>query len=253
MNDTGFLTILLVAIIALLIIVIPLIIKLKKNADKVKPEKDKLTTALTKTKQHLKYKKEVSKITLISLLSYGMLCLSVIFFAFLPVYQIKTELLGETIEIQNFSIFDGFKKLASSKNGGVFMLLFLIICVGLPLFSAVTRLYSIGLKNTTNSDERTLRTFVDEKVIHIKYYPNLGSQVFNYITDIALPTVGPFALFKFVDDNGINSYFTMCNGVSGLIALPIITFAISLILLVVECIFKDKLQKEILKEEVSVS
>lgn len=244
--DTG--NIIFIVIFAFLILMlVVMVVSGKKNKKEVakREAKNTLTNTLRQTKQHLKYKKSVTIITLISFIYYILLSLSLILFVLLPIYQIKIELLGVTIYTKSFSFCEALKEF-KDENGislGVFITWTLIFVYTVGILLGI--FYDV-LKRTINSGERTTRTFADEKVDHRNHL------IIEPATPILFIAIYIIAIVyaKNAEDNIDPTYFGLCNGVSGLIALPIICFVISFVLSITNAILQNNLQKEILKEEI---
>ena len=93
-----------------LAIIFMLAIYYKKNKDKLTDEEQKIKNAISVTNQHLTYKNEITKQTVISNFGAILITLGMLFIIFLPIFQIKYEVLDVTIAEKNFSLINTIKK-----------------------------------------------------------------------------------------------------------------------------------------------
>lgn len=278
------------AIVALSIVILTvlMIISNKKNKNKInkaKEDKTKLAYTLRQTKQHLKYKKAVTIQTLIAVADYIFVVFGITLFIFLPIFELKIELLDKEIYTQSFSYYDAFAVLKDEYNESLKHYTdiskdFLSMALILPCLGAIIELvvfYPFALKSTMSSDERTFKLFTEVKINSTNNNPrvfntsivsivmfilvygmaigNAHNVEYKFISDIpyTIETVGRYSYY-YIDGNIIfrvyQNNFVFWNGVSGLIAIPILCFVGSIALLVINYILTYTLKKEILKEEI---
>ena len=288
---TDFLTILIVVIIAfLLFIVIFTTIAIKKNKNnlnKAKEDKAKLAYTLSQTKQHLKYKKAVNIQTLLAVAVYILTVLGITLFIFLPIFELKIELLDEEIYTQSFSYYDAFAVLKDEYNESLNHFTdigedILSMALFFPYLGAIIDLvfvFFFDLKSTMSSDERTVKLFTEVKISGANannpriFNKSLASLVvfmvayfimimtahsarFKLTSDLpyTIETIGRYSYYS-IDGNVLfrvyQNNFVFWNGVSGLIALPIICFVVAIALFITKAVLAGKLMEQIKNEEVS--
>ena len=261
---------------------------LKKNKDKfqkIKDNKIQLENTLNQTKQHLKYKNRVAVISCLSVASATLFMLIIAFILFLPIFQIKYELLGINLYTNNFSFLDNCLDLINEDNSALnfytdvgsnfYINIFFFL---LPAIWRLVSCRSDDFKKTFDTEVRTVRTFTEIKVdtkkskdwlfelffIYIFLILILSMLIimckyrkpeFGFLSDTTYTTeiIGRYIYYS---ENGklvarvYQNNFKYFNGFSAYFAIPVVCFAVDVLLNIIKYVLNNKLKKEILKEEI---
>lgn len=261
-----------------------------KNKENLKREQGytmQLTSALSQSDFYLKYKNKVTLQAFIFWAAGILLSLSLILIVYLPVFQVKTELLGITTVSKSFSFFDNGIAVQSSYNESFkcftdiepLVLIFVIaILTALAVFIPVSSFF-YNVK-TFDSKLRTEKFIIKTKTNRLTY-PDLETYPWGYLACIAIliacSVVCKNAEYNFTSEipyytvkdinncicyytnDGVlilkvfQNYFKEFNAISPLIALPIIIFIASVGLYAVGVFIKNKTKNEILNEEIAAT
>ncbi len=264
------------------------IISKKKNKNKKDDvDLDYITAKISESKQYLKYKNKVSTQSLIIMSATALASLTLALVIFLPIFQIKLELFGETIATKNFSFFDNYQDVKNNYNqsSNQFtditsnnLLATLLIIAGMAILSLIYA-YFFNFR-PSDLDERTKKMFIYAKTNNYKYLNSetiCGMVLISIVIFICTIINSKNAEFNFdggdmpytvtqIDnylyynfDNSALSFkvflnnFKFCNGVSGYIAVPIISLICSIALYGFWQYSKWQLKKDINAEKIDVS
>ncbi len=264
-----------------LAIIIMIAIYNKKNKNKLTDEEQKIKNAISITNQHLTYKNEITKQTVISNFGAILITLGMLFIIFLPIFQIKYEVLDVTIAEKNFSLINTFFSLINKHNKKTGQYtdvdiedgMFTIVCYCLSLF-IVLCIGGIVLSIFFNTNKKAEKVYIaiktDRKGFIDKYafvqvlvcillifftifkFANAEYKVSDK-TEYTIKTIDNFLYYY--TNNGELAFkvyqndFKFCNGVSGYIAIPIICFVVGLIMYIVGQYLKHKLIADISNEK----
>jgi len=274
-----------------IMILIPIIIfsmfaRHKKNTikeQKIEEETQKIKNALTDKNQYLKYKKKITIQTLIDSLSLIFICLYFIFLIFLPIFQIKIEILDETIYIKNFSFFNNYEDVKNaydksanhytdiSNTSNIISIVSYSIIIVWSIIMILKETISAIIRDNEQNAEKIFCKIKANK----KDYFDIITTICVILAPIILPLLEALLamnakaqiesnshytvtqienyLYYYFDDGTLMckvflNNFKFCNGVSWYIAIPIILFVCTSILEVINIVMKHKLIEEISNE-----
>lgn len=258
--------------------------KYKEKANQIKQSAKELSDTLGITEQHLKYKKRIKMLDYLVLVYYVLIALCLTFFIFLPIFQIKCELEGIELFTKKFSVLENFISLknAVDKNARNFadanytaQIIPFIIFAGFLLCAVI----DVRNKLKPDTDGNSTKTFFINSKLKVMsgksiYWTNVTilfilcvicqiylimfykKATFNFSSDspYTITDMGRYLIYSDADGFILRVFqndFKLCNGVSSVIALPLICFILAIVVLTVYLVLKKKLINEIREEEIA--
>ena len=215
------------------------------------------TQALQKTKQYLKYKKDIKLIYFVNVGICLLRGLTLIGLLFLPIFQIKAEVLGITLTKKNFSLFDNYPII---KENFIPKLGFwtMIAALAIAVFGFVICVSFDFGKVCYNGDTSALNIFknvwfynrMENKTTEHRWGGQKYDvpQYWEIVVGVLLLIIEIYAMRQLDEPNN----FTLCNGVSGYLALPIISFFATIGLVVLSYRLQKNLKTKIKNEVVDL-
>lgn len=275
----------LLVIVVLFIILIVVLLKKQKKQDNGETERTvkKLTSVLENSRQHSKFQKLITLRAIFSAAFTISLFSCLLSFMLLPVFQIKLELFGVVLSTKNFSALSNLIDLYNETNEelcyftdankweqiATFMVTggtLILVCVHTYLqfypFNSEKRTLGYVVCEKANLDNRA-QTFEYNVLILIAI--SIGLQIYtiinyknaeyNFTSELpySIAESGRYLIYSNQDGFILKVFqndFKYCNGVSGYLAITIILLALAIAAFAASLVLKNKLKKQIAKEEI---
>ena len=235
----------------------------KKNKQKLEANKENdlaLTEALNQSGQHLKYKPDVKVIVWVNLAIIFLCVLITLFMIFLPIYQVKIELFDETLATKDFSLYENYKALKMEGDYTESTVIgFLILFPALmPLLMILMMMIAIIRRRKVYFDmgHASLNAFKSIQLYNsVSIHDNSSLPYSDWSVGaviLSIAVVFQIAASYAMKNATVLNDMSLCNAVSGYIAIPIICFLVAVALVVVHFYLLKDLKAKIKGEAVEL-